>query len=380
MAGAARALGPRARYQRIVEYIWLAAEFGEGLRALVGMAYKLQSMRRLGLDVEGFCRDVSKAYAEAHDICHDEVLSTLEKLRYDEEAGAFYLEGEDWEAYAVLVDRDWEVVEWWRLARRISSRRRPPEKCDFASLLALGGVEAMVALDGMDERRATRFWAIVPSVPSNELAARWAEAARATGVRPKLALKRTERYEYVGLRFGGEFEVEWRGEIVIGVDVNYGNMAYAAIRRREDGSYGLLLDCTGKVGLDELGAWEIVELARELGAMVAVERTSGFVDLHTGCAAHALRFVATSGGVPTVVVDNSYNSQVCIYCGRRVRVVGHLAICEEHGEMDKDVNAAANAAYGAWKLLEEAGRAGPAALPRGWRCALEGAFYTRVAK
>ena len=102
MAGAARALGPRARYQRIVEYIWLAAEFGEGLRALVDMAYKLQSMRRLGLDVEEFCRDVSKAYAEAHDIYRDEVISALEKLRYDEEADAFYLEGEGWEAYAVL--------------------------------------------------------------------------------------------------------------------------------------------------------------------------------------------------------------------------------------------------------------------------------------
>lgn len=111
-----------------------------------------------------------------------------------------------------------------------------------------------------------------------------------------------------------------------------------------------------------LAAQEIAYLSHFWGnAVVAVEDLSWVGDTmqngrwNRGAFAQWLtHYVAQNGGW-VVSVDAANTSQVCHVCGEKVKHPVHeVSVCPKHGEMDRDVNAAANIAARAVPKVEKA--------------------------
>ena len=112
-----------------------------------------------------------------------------------------------------------------------------------------------------------------------------------------------------------------------------------------------------------LAAQEIAHLSHLWGnAVVAVEDLSWVVNTmqngrwNRGELVRWLTHYVTQNGGWVVVVNPANTSQRCYKCGAKVSHPTHkLSVCTEHGEMDRDVNAAANIAARAVPRVIKAG-------------------------
>ena len=196
--------------------------------------------------------------------------------------------------------------------------------------------------------------------------------------------------------------VQFSGDWVIGVDVGINNYATVAVRDIKTGrvvhettlsrrvhslwnsirasemqvrclrkkSDNLLCDRQGRMAaLDEaqlhreaasrkkrelaiIAAQEVADLSHVWGnAVVAVEDLSWISNTmqngrwNRGEFVRWLTHYTSQNGGWVVAVNSANTSQVCHVCGQRVTHPIHkLSVCPEHGEMDRDVNAAANIA------------------------------------
>lgn len=101
-----------------------------------------------------------------------------------------------------------------------------------------------------------------------------------------------------------------------------------------------------------LAAQEIADLSHLWGnAVVAVEDLSWIVNTmqngrwNRGALIQWLTHYASQNGGWVVAVNSSHTSQHCYKCGSKVTHPTHdVSVCPTHGEMDRDVNAAANIA------------------------------------
>ena len=111
-----------------------------------------------------------------------------------------------------------------------------------------------------------------------------------------------------------------------------------------------------------LAAQEIAYLSYFYGnAVVAVEDLSWVSNTmrngrwNRGELMHWLTHYATQNGGWVVSVNSANTSQLCHLCGSKVtHPVHEVSLCPEHGEMDRDVNAAANIAARAVSRVEKA--------------------------
>ena len=206
--------------------------------------------------------------------------------------------------------------------------------------------------------------------------------------------------------------VQFSGDYIIGVDVGINNYATIAVRNSTTGRIvqqttlsqrvhslwnsvraserqvralnekadKLLCNRQGKMAaLDEaqlhreaasrkkrelavLAAQEIAYLSYSYGnAVVAVEDLSWVVNTmqngrwNRGTFVQWLTHYVTQNGGWIVAVNAVNTSQVCHICGEKVAHPEHnVSVCAEHGEMDRDVNAAANIAARAVSKVEKA--------------------------
>ena len=111
-----------------------------------------------------------------------------------------------------------------------------------------------------------------------------------------------------------------------------------------------------------VAAQEIAYLSHSYGnAVVAVEDLSWVVNtMQNGrwnrgtFVQWLIHYIAQNGGW-VVAVNAANTSQVCHICGEKVAHPEHkVSVCAEHGEMDRDVNAAANIAARAVSKVEKA--------------------------
>ena len=111
-----------------------------------------------------------------------------------------------------------------------------------------------------------------------------------------------------------------------------------------------------------LAAQEIAYLSRTWGnAVVAVEDLSWVINTiqngrwNRGALMKWLTHYASQNGGWVVAVNPANTSQQCHKCGQRVTHPTHkLSVCDEHGVMDRDVNAAVNIAARAVPKVEKA--------------------------
>ena len=117
-----------------------------------------------------------------------------------------------------------------------------------------------------------------------------------------------------------------------------------------------------KCELAILAAQEIADLSHMWGnAVVAVEDLSWVVNTmqngrwNRGALVRWLTHYVSQNGGWVVAVNPSNTSQLCHMCGAKVSHPTHKdSVCPEHGEMDRDVNAAANIAARAVPKVEKA--------------------------
>ena len=206
--------------------------------------------------------------------------------------------------------------------------------------------------------------------------------------------------------------VQFSGDYIVGVDAGINNYATVAVRNTSTGQVvhettlsqrvhslwnsvraserqvkqlrkkakSLLYDRQGKmVALDEaqlhreassrkkrelaiLAAQEIAYLSHVYdNAVVAVEDLSWISNTmqngrwNRGTFTQWLTHYVTQNGGWVVSVNSANTSQICHVCGEKVKHPAHeVSVCPKHGEMDRDVNAAANIASRAVPKVEKA--------------------------
>lgn len=111
-----------------------------------------------------------------------------------------------------------------------------------------------------------------------------------------------------------------------------------------------------------LAAQEIAYLSHFYGnAVVAVEDLSWISDTmrngywNRGAFVQWLTHYVSQNGGWVVTVNSAHTSQLCHKCGEEVAHPAHkVSVCPKHGDMDRDVNAAANIAARAVPKVEKA--------------------------
>ncbi len=111
-----------------------------------------------------------------------------------------------------------------------------------------------------------------------------------------------------------------------------------------------------------LAAQEIAYLSHSYGnAVVAVEDLSWISNTmqngrwNRGAFVQWLTHYVSQNGGWVVAVSSANTSQVCHLCGEKVEHPAHrVSVCTKHGEMDRDINAAANIAARAVSKVEKA--------------------------